>query len=255
MKRYWILFLASAMLFGFASCGGDTGSGETSSAVQSAVSQSTAETSSEDILSEETVSETSVDLTGKLVIAYGDSITAAGTWFAQAETELGVTVLNRGTGGQNSTEGKEGLDDALAENPDILLISYGMNDSAIDYKYVPLETYRENIADMIERGQQSGAKVILVIENPIGEEQYYTRHDKTLFEPYGGVGAFYLQYVEVMRELAAEYDTGVADLYQVFSDTDDYNDYLEDGVHPNEAGYALYAQALCDALVQVGSEA
>lgn len=251
MKKILVWLLASAMLFGLAACGGEDSNGDTSSTEASSAAQSIAESSSAEVSSEESEP---VDLTGKLVVAYGDSITAAGTWFAQAESELGVTVLNRGTGGQNSTEGREGLDAALAESPDILLLSYGMNDSAIDYKYVPLDTYKENIADMIERGQQAGAKVILVIENPIGEEQYYTRHDKALFEPYGGVGAFYLQYVEVMRELAAEYGTGVADLHKIFSETDDYNEYLDDGVHPNEAGYALYAQALCDALLQVGAE-
>ncbi|MBQ3004130.1 MAG: hypothetical protein IJD82_10380 [Clostridia bacterium] len=251
MKRFLIWMLASAMLFGLAACGGESENGGNSSTADSSAQSS--EASSEGASSEETTSEP-VDLTGKHVIAYGDSITAAGTWFSQAENELGVTVTNRGTGGQNSTEGREGLDAVLAEKPDILLLSYGMNDSAIDYKYVPLETYRQNIADMIERGQQAGAKVILVIENPIGEEQYYTRHDKALFEPYGGVGAFYLQYVEVMRELAVEYGTGVADLHKIFSETDDYNDYLDDGVHPNEAGFALYAQALCDALLQVGAE-
>ncbi len=248
MKRYLILVLA-AILFCFAACG--EGNTDASSEAASSEAQSSAESTS----SEETVSELSVDLTGKHVIAYGDSITAAGTWFAQAEDELGVTVTNRGTGGQNSTEGKDGLDAVLEEEPDILLLSYGMNDSAIDLaKHVPLETYKQNFADMIERAQQAGAAVILVIENPIGEEQYYTRHDKTLFEPHGGVGAFYLQYVEAVRELADEYGAVTADLYQIFSDTDDYNDYLEDGVHPNEAGYALYAQALCDALLQVGAE-
>ena len=251
MKRYLIWLLASAMLLCLAACGGEGEQSKQDSEIASSDALSSEASSAEETSSEESEP---VDLTGKHVIAYGDSITAAGTWFAQAETELGVTVTNRGTGGQNSTEGKEGLDAVLAEKPDILLLSYGMNDSAIDYKYVPLETYRQNIADMIQRAQESGAKVILVIENPIGEEQYYTRHDKALFEPYGGVGAFYLQYVEVMRELAVEYDVVVADLHRIFSETDDYNDYLDDGVHPNEAGFALYAQALCDALLQVGAE-
>lgn len=252
MKRYLILLLA-ALLVCFAAC--DDGNTDTSSMQASSEAQSVAETSSEQESSEESSEESEpVDLTGKHVIAYGDSITAAGTWFAQAETELGVTVTNRGTGGQNSTEGKEGLDAVLEEKPDILLLSYGMNDSAIDYKYVPLDTYKQNIADMIERAQQAGAAVILVIENPIGEEQYYTRHDKALFEPYGGIGAFYLQYVEVMRELADEYGVVTADLHKIFSETEDYNDYLDDGVHPNEKGFALYAQALCDALLQVGAE-
>ena len=187
------------------------------------------------------------------VVAFGDSITASGAWFANAEKTYGIKVINKAVGGWNSKDGRSAFSSALALKPDVLFLSFGMNDSALDMaKYVPLETYRENMRYMIEGAQNAGAKVILVIENPIGEEDYYTRHDRKVFEPYGGIGAFYLQYVEEARALAKEYALTVMDMYRIFSeDGRSLDDLLADGVHPSAKGYALYASALVDALAEV----
>lgn len=195
--------------------------------------------------------------TDKTVVAFGDSITASGAWFALAEKTYGITVINKAVGGWNSKDGRNAFSSALAQKPDVLFLSFGMNDSALDMaKYVPLETYCENMRYMIEKAQDSGARVILVIENPIGAEDYYTRHDRTVFEPVGGIGAFYLQYVEAARDLAKEYGLTVMDMYRIFTEQAEKDgctpgDFLADGVHPNTKGYALYAAALADALVRL----
>lgn len=187
-----------------------------------------------------------------VVVAFGDSITASGSWFSAAEKQFGISIQNKAVGGWNSKDGLAAFAGAMTAKPDLLLLSFGMNDAALDMaKYVPLETYTQNMRTMIERAQASGATVILVIENPIGAEQYYTRHDKTVFEPYGGVEPFYLQYVQAARALAAEYRLIFMDLYEVFSAQEDYNRFLADGVHPNAKGYALYAAELCKALVRL----
>lgn len=190
--------------------------------------------------------------TDKVIIAYGDSITASGAWFSKAEERYGIKIRVRGTGGWNSADGKNAFSKVLNEHPDILLLSFGMNDASLDMaKHVSCTEYAKNMREMIQKAVAADVRVILVIENPIGEEGYYTRHDKTVFEPYGGANAFYLQYVETARSLAKEYGLVTADLHRIFSDTDDYNAYLADGVHPNENGYALYADALCDALFRL----
>lgn len=195
--------------------------------------------------------------TDKVIVAFGDSITASGAWFAGAQQKYGISVINRAVGGWNSSDGRNAFSSALSLNPDVLLLSFGMNDSARDMaKYVPLETYCENMRYMIERAQTVGARVILVIENPIGEEDYYTRHDRTVFAPYGGIGAFYLQYVEAARALAEEYGLVTADMYRIFTEQAEargipVDSLLADGVHPNSQGYALYASALTDALLRL----
>lgn len=193
----------------------------------------------------------------KKIVAFGDSITASGAWFSDAEKAFGVSVVNKAVGGWNSADGHTAFASALAQKPDVLLLSFGMNDAALDMaKHVPLETYLANMRDMIERATAAGARVVLVIENPIGETDYYTRHDRTVFEPYGGANAFYLQYVLAARELAAEYDLVTADLYRIFTETAEatgvaVDGLLADGVHPNARGYALYASALVDALYRL----
>lgn len=193
----------------------------------------------------------------KKIVAFGDSITASGAWFSDAEKAFGISVVNKAVGGWNSADGRAAFATALAQKPDVLLLSFGMNDAALDMaKYVPLETYRANLRDMIERATAAGARVVLVIENPIGETDYYTRHDRTVFEPHGGANAFYLQYVLAARELAAEYGLVTADLYRIFTETAEaagvaVDGLLADGVHPNARGYALYASALVDALYRL----
>lgn len=191
--------------------------------------------------------------TDTTIVAFGDSITASGAWFANAEKTYGITVVNKAVGGWNSKDGRNAFASALALKPDVLLLSFGMNDSARDMaKYVPLETYLENMRYMIEKAQDSGARVILVIENPIGEEDYYTRHDREVFAPFGGISAFYLQYVEAARELAQECGLVVMDMHRIFSEDGRSLDVLlADGVHPSAQGYALYASALTDALLRL----
>lgn len=188
----------------------------------------------------------------EVILAYGDSITASGAWFSEAEKQYGITIRNRGTGGWNSADGAASFAKIAAEEPDLLLLSFGMNDASLDMKkYVPLAAYERNLRGMIERAHAADIRVVLVIENPIGEEAYYTRHDKAVFEPYGGANAFYFRYVQTARSLAAEYGLVTADLYAVFEGTENLNAYLADGVHPNEKGYGLYAAALCDALLRL----
>ena len=127
-----------------------------------------------------------------------------------------------------------------------------MNDAALDMaKHVPLETYKENMTYMVEKMQEKGIKVILLIVNPIGEGPYYTRHDKAVFEPYGGANAFFFQYVQAARELAAEKKLTLIDMYQPLYDTGRWNDFLADGVHPNATGYKKFAEAFKDALYRV----
>ena len=193
----------------------------------------------------------------KRIVAFGDSITASGAWFSDAEKAFGVSVVNKAVGGWNSADGRAAFASALAQKPDVLLLSFGMNDAALDMaKYVPLETYRANMRDMIERATAAGARVVLVLENPIGETDYYTRHDRAVFEPHGGANAFYRQYILAARELAAEYGLVTADLYRAFTETAEatgaaVDGLLADGVHPNARGYALYASALVDALYRL----
>lgn len=186
------------------------------------------------------------------VVAYGDSITASGAWFDMAEKAFGIKIQNMGVGGRNSVEARQSFMSVVNRKPDILLLSFGINDAALDMaKHVPLETYVETMRAMIVRAQKEGFRVIMIIENPLDDTLYYTRHDASVFTPYGGANAYYLQYVEAARTLAAEYGIVYADLYRIFMEQPDFKTLLSDGVHPNAKGYKLYAEALKDALIRL----
>ena len=122
------------------------------------------------------------------VIAFGDSITAADKWQKHIEAEYGIDIINAGVGGDTTNSAKARFKkDVLNKNPDIVFISLGVNDCAIDMtRYVDLETYKANMAYFIDECQKIGAKVIVNIPTPVVDEQYLTRHKAEPFEPYGG---------------------------------------------------------------------
>ncbi len=182
------------------------------------------------------------------VIAFGDSITAADKWQKHIESKLGIDIINAGIGGDTTNSAKARFKkDVLDKSPDIVLISLGVNDCAIDMaRYVTLENYKANMAYFIDECKKIGAKVIVNIPTPVVDEQYLTRHEAAPFEPYGGPNGIVAIYAEACREVAREKNVVFADINAAFLATDDYTKYFPDGVHPNDTGYKMYAEAVLD---------
>lgn len=184
------------------------------------------------------------------VIAFGDSITAADKWQKHIEAEYGIDIINAGVGGDTTNSAKARFKkDVLNKNPDIVFISLGVNDCAIDMtRYVDLETYKANMAYFIDECQKIGAKVIVNIPTPVVDEQYLTRHKAEPFEPYGGPNGIVTVYADACREVAIEKGVAFADLNAYFQDLDGgYAKYFPDGVHPNDTGYKMYANVAMEA--------
>lgn len=180
------------------------------------------------------------------VIAFGDSITAAGKWQKVLENELGIKIINKGVGGDSSRTARARFKrDVLNLSPDLVIISFGTNDAAIDMeKYTPLEDYRANLAYFIDSCLEIGAQVMLNIPIPIDDAPYLTRHDAKPFEPFGGPNGLLTLYAEAAREVAEEKGVRYADVNAAFLKTDNYKKYISDGIHPNDAGYKLYGNAV-----------
>lgn len=184
------------------------------------------------------------------VIAFGDSITAADKWQKHIEAEYGIDIINAGVGGDTTNSAKARFKkDVLNKNPDIVFISLGVNDCAIDMtRYVDLETYKANMAYFIDECQKIGAKVIVNIPTPVVDEQYLTRHKAEPFEPYGGPNGIVTVYADACREVAIEKGVAFADLNAYFQGLDGgYAKYFPDGVHPNDTGYKMYANVAMEA--------
>jgi lysophospholipase L1-like esterase len=189
---------------------------------------------------------------GETLVCFGDSLTHADPGYVSILQERlpENTVINAGVGGDTTNSAKARFKkDVLNKNPDIVFISLGVNDCAIDMaRYVDLETYKANMAYFIDECQKIGAKVIVNIPTPVVDEQYLTRHKAEPFEPYGGPNGIVTVYADACREVAIEKGVAFADLNAYFQGLDGgYAKYFPDGVHPNDTGYKMYANVAMEA--------
>jgi len=112
-----------------------------------------------------------------VVVMLGDSTTAVrpgaidrvyASRVEQSLVESGfpVRVINAGVGGNSTTDGLDRFDrDVLTHHPDLVVIQFGINDSAVDVwrnppatsPRVSIETFGANLRRLIERSRQAGA--------------------------------------------------------------------------------------------------
>lgn len=186
------------------------------------------------------------------IISFGDSITASGVWQKQIDQRLGTSIVNMGVGGENSADGLKRLDALLAAEPDVAIIMFGANDSAIDMaKGMPVEDYISNMRRMITACQSKGIRVIAVMQSYFEAEPYYTRHKKEIFDAVGGIETFMDSYIEAYRSLATELGVTIADVRALCDAYQNRSEILADGVHPNDKGYTLYADAVGDTIISL----
>jgi acyl-CoA thioesterase-1 len=164
------------------------------------------------------------------VLAFGDSLTAglglpANEAFparlaARLKDEgIDVTMVNAGVSGDTTTDGLARLDWALADKPDFVILALGANDAlrGIDPAIV-----RANLDKMIDKVQQSGAKLLLL----------------GMLAPSNWGAQYERQFDAIYPELAKAHGVN---LYPFFLEGVAMNPALNqpDGLHPNEKGVAI----------------
>ncbi|MBO4452464.1 MAG: right-handed parallel beta-helix repeat-containing protein, partial [Clostridia bacterium] len=190
-----------------------------------------------------------VDTGSVTIVAFGDSIAAAGSWESYFKTLSGETVINSGVGGETSANALSRISSAVtAKDPDVVFIGFGTNDASIDMaRYVDIPTYKANTTRIVEAVRACGAIPIIIAPPPIVDEPYLTRHQSAPFEPYGGPNGLMRRYALATLELCAELDVTAADMYSAFLTQSNWQSLISDGVHPTDAGYRFYAQVALDA--------
>ncbi len=104
------------------------------------------------------------------IVAFGNSLTAGfglpiGCSFVdklqEALNQLGkdVKVLNYGVNGDTTQGGIYRIDEALKEEPDIVILELGANDCLLGE---PVENIEKNLSNLIEKCLDKGCKVILI---------------------------------------------------------------------------------------------
>ena len=144
-----------------------------------------------------------------------------------------LNVIVTGVGGENSVEGAMRFDtEVLNHNPDVITIDYGLND-----RRAGLDAARRAWEEMIEKALKRSIKLILL--TPSWDQSYFKKDEN--WRKKG-------EHAASIRELAAEYNVGLADTYKVFEDyvkcDRDLATLLSHINHPSKTGHRLIAEEI-----------
>lgn len=182
------------------------------------------------------------------VICFGDSITKRG-YPAIVGDLLGVESINAGVGGHTSGEGLRRMSaDVLEKDPDVVVIFFGTNDIRVDNanKHTPPAKYKSNLEAMITACRKINAKVVLCTLPPIKEEPFFKRHDRKVFEDFGGLAALITAQHQAAISVAKEHNVTLVDFQTLLAAEPVW--MSPDGVHPSEAGNAIIAKHIANAI-------
>jgi len=202
------------------------------------------------------------------IVFLGDSMTAHGTRpkgyvdlvskaIERAFPKQVIAVIGAGVGGNKVADLLRRLDrDVLSQDPDLVFVYIGINDVWHWTKPHPVtkekregtraEDYETGLRELVRRIQATEARVVLCTPTVISEQINPESPDYQRLEQYAGI----------VRQIAIDTGSGLLDLRQLFVQ------YLKahnpknltrgvltkDGVHMNDAGNALIADAVCKAL-------
>jgi len=165
------------------------------------------------------------------IVAFGDSLVegvGAGEgndFVSVVGRTLGREIINKGKSGDTTADGLSRIDDALAEDPGIVIVLLGGNDAL---RRIPKKETFTNLGIIVERFQSAGAVVVL-----LGVR--------------GGIlGDGYANEFEAVAE---KYHTPYVS--NVLEDLITNPKLMFDGIHPNDQGYAIVAERVVKVLQKV----
>jgi acyl-CoA thioesterase-1 len=145
-----------------------------------------------------------------------------------------INVITTAIGGENSEQGASRfIADVLRSRPKLISIDYGLNDRGIG-----LARARAAWLHMISAAVETGAKVILLTPTwDVWDDASGSQRSDAL-----------LDHANMIRELAAETNVGLADAYAAFERSVTSGSHLSDLLswpnHPNRRGHSLVADEL-----------
>jgi lysophospholipase L1-like esterase len=212
-----------------------------------------------------------------MVITFGDSTTArrdgVDVYTDRLSRRFSVEspdfrFVNCGVPGNTTSDARQRFaNEVLALAPKVVVIQFGINDSAVDvwksppalHARVPLPEYEENLRFFEREIRRASGRVILMSPNPLR----WSSETKALYRsrPYDpthelGFSIVLRPYVEVVRSLSIELQIPLVDVFSLYEEWERSNqrscsDLMLDGMHPNSLGQALVADALTPLLVEL----
>jgi lysophospholipase L1-like esterase len=176
--------------------------------------------------------------------------------FPESNGSGGIEVVNAGISGHKSNDMLERFGrDVIDKKPDLVTISVGVNDVWHGFydnhplgdgpRGIPLNTYRANVEEMVNRAQKEHARVVILSTTVIHEELDGPENVKAV------------QYNAALREIAKSHDALFIDLQKPFRDLisryrkeTGARDLLltVDGVHMNALGNKVMAYTILNGL-------
>jgi lysophospholipase L1-like esterase len=204
-----------------------------------------------------------------VIVAFGDSTTAVRPPLVvysellppRLARELGIAVkvINAGVPG-NTTEHarKRFAADVMDQHPSLVIIQFGINDSAVDvWKTPPVtktrvtkEAYRKNLEYFASEIRGKGGQVMFMTPNP----KQWTAKMRELYgkPPYNvedpdGFNVNLRTFTGEMRLVAKELDIPLLDVMAAYDErwrSNPTEPLLSDGIHPDQAGQQLVTDLL-----------
>lgn len=186
--------------------------------------------------------------------------------------EISLEVSNYSMLGCTITKGKSMLERhrKTLEDCALVVLEYGGNDSDHNWEEIaadpygehqpktPIDRFEEIYREIIEELKSMDKQIVILNLPPIDEHKYFDWFSKGLDQSriltwLGGKTEYIYRFHEIynvrLSRLASLYQIPMIDIRSAFLERKNYSDYLcEDGIHPNEKGHELIAQAICAAL-------
>jgi lysophospholipase L1-like esterase len=212
-----------------------------------------------------------------VLVAFGDSTTALRknleVYPTLLEKELpskGIQakVFNAGVGGNSTNDARLRFQkDVLDHNPDVVILQFGINDSAVDVwkqppadqPRVPLKQYEINLRYFITVLKKRRVSVFVMTPNPLRwTPRLKELYSKAPYEPENPNGMNHLLkvYAESTRKVARTEKVMLVDVAKSFEDyahsgRQSLDDLLLDGMHPNQQGHRMIAGLLGPRIAQL----
>jgi lysophospholipase L1-like esterase len=186
----------------------------------------------------------------------------------EALTNEGIAswVTNSGIGGDTTEGARARLEhDVLAHNPDLVVIQFGINDSAIDVHKDPPQKeprispkqYEANLRYLVDECLKKKAKVVLMTTN----QMRWTDKLKSLYgkppynpnDPMSFNDTTLRGYNEIVRKVAREKNVSLVDIHVAYDEYEKktgktVDSILLDGMHPGDFGHELVTEMLLPAI-------
>jgi lysophospholipase L1-like esterase len=178
------------------------------------------------------------------VVFMGDSITDG---WKLTEQFPGKPYVNRGIGGQTTQQMLTRMfQDVIDLKPAAMIVLAGTNDIARNTGPTTLEMIEENIQAMTELAKAHGIKVVLCSLTPISD--YVPNRKQSVSRPPADIlklNAWIKDYAKKSGAIFADYYAATVDTKGMLKEG-----FSNDGLHPNEKGYALMAPIASAAIAE-----